>query len=38
MMHVRDAFNPPDFPPDPATLNPWTDPKVPDGEAIPYVL
>jgi hypothetical protein len=38
MMHVREAFNPPDFAPGPETLNPWTDPKVPDGEAIPYVL
>jgi len=38
MMHVREAFNPPDFTPGPETLNPWTDPKVADGEAIPYVL
>ena len=38
MMHVRDAFNPPDFSPDPATLNPWTDPKVGDEVAVPYVL
>ena len=38
MMHVRDAYNPPDFAPGPETLNPWTDPKVSDGEAIPYVL
>ena len=38
MMHVREAFNPPDFSPDPATLNPWTDPKVGDDVAVPYVL
>ena len=38
MMHVREAYNPPDFTLDPATLNAWTDPKVPDSEAIPYVL
>jgi len=38
MMHVRQAYNPPDFEPGPETLNPWTDPKVSDGEAIPYVL
>ena len=38
MMYVRDAYNPPDFAPGPETLNPWTDPKVSDSEAIPYVL
>ena len=38
MMHMREAYNPPDFAPGPETLNPWTDPKVSDGEAIPYVL
>jgi alkanesulfonate monooxygenase SsuD/methylene tetrahydromethanopterin reductase-like flavin-dependent oxidoreductase (luciferase family) len=38
MMHVRDAYNPPDFHPAPATLNAWTDPKVPDSEAIPFAL
>jgi alkanesulfonate monooxygenase SsuD/methylene tetrahydromethanopterin reductase-like flavin-dependent oxidoreductase (luciferase family) len=38
MMHVRDAHNPPDFMPDPSTMNPWTDPEVPDSEAIPYAL
>ncbi|SKA37893.1 Flavin-dependent oxidoreductase, luciferase family (includes alkanesulfonate monooxygenase SsuD and methylene tetrahydromethanopterin reductase) [Enhydrobacter aerosaccus] len=38
MMHVREAYNPPDFEPAPETLNPWTDPKVPDDVAIPYVL
>ena len=38
MMHVREAYNPPDFTPEPATLNAWTDPAVPDSEAIPFVL
>jgi len=38
MMHVREAYNPHDFQPDPATLNAWTDPKVPDSEAIPFAL
>ncbi len=38
MMHVREAHNPADFAPDPAALNAWTDPKVPDSEAIPFVL
>ena len=38
MMHVREAFNPPDFEPGPETLNPWTDPKVKDDVAVPYVL
>lgn len=38
MMHVRDAYNPPDFAPGPETLNPWTDPAVKDDVAIPYVL
>lgn len=38
MMHVREAHNPPDFEIDPAMLNAWTDPSVPDGEAVPYVL
>ncbi len=38
MMHVREAHNPADFEPDPAALNAWTDPKVPDSEAIPFVL
>ena len=37
-MHVREAYNPPDFTPGPETLNPWTDPKVKDDVAIPYVL
>lgn len=38
MMHVREAHNPPDFEPDPSALNAWTDPKVPDSEAVPFVL
>jgi alkanesulfonate monooxygenase SsuD/methylene tetrahydromethanopterin reductase-like flavin-dependent oxidoreductase (luciferase family) len=38
MMHVREAYNPPDFAPAPETLNPWTDPRVKDDVAIPYVL
>ena len=38
MMHVRETLNPEDFVVDPAMLNPWTDPAVSDGEAIPYVL
>lgn len=38
MMHVREAHNPEDFEPEPATLNAWTDPKVPDSEAVPFVL
>jgi alkanesulfonate monooxygenase SsuD/methylene tetrahydromethanopterin reductase-like flavin-dependent oxidoreductase (luciferase family) len=38
MMHVREAYNPPDFTPGPETMNPWTDPSVKDDVAIPYVL
>ena len=38
MMHVREAYNPADFEPEPATLNAWTDPRVPDSEAIPFAL
>jgi alkanesulfonate monooxygenase SsuD/methylene tetrahydromethanopterin reductase-like flavin-dependent oxidoreductase (luciferase family) len=38
MMHVREAYNPPDFKPGPETLNAWTDPAVKDDVAIPYVL
>ena len=38
MMHVRHAYNPPDFHPDPVTLNPWTDPAVGDDEAIRFSL
>ena len=38
MMHVRAAYNPPDFAIDPAVLNPWADPATGDDEAIRYVL
>jgi len=38
MMHVREAYNPPDFTPGPETLNAWTDPRVKEDVAIPYVL
>jgi alkanesulfonate monooxygenase SsuD/methylene tetrahydromethanopterin reductase-like flavin-dependent oxidoreductase (luciferase family) len=38
MMHVRHAYNPPDFEPEPATLNPWTDPKVGNDAAIRFSL
>ena len=38
MIHVREAYNPPDFVVDPVMLNPWTDPKVSDADAIPFAL
>jgi alkanesulfonate monooxygenase SsuD/methylene tetrahydromethanopterin reductase-like flavin-dependent oxidoreductase (luciferase family) len=38
MMHVREAFNPADFAPDPVTLNAWTDSRIGDSEAIAFVL
>jgi alkanesulfonate monooxygenase SsuD/methylene tetrahydromethanopterin reductase-like flavin-dependent oxidoreductase (luciferase family) len=38
MMHVREAFKPADFAPDPVTLNAWTDPRIGDSEAIAFVL
>ena len=38
MMHVRAAYNPPDFVIDPAMLNPWANPATADSEAIAYVL
>lgn len=38
MMHVREAHNPADFEPEAATLNSWTDPKVPASEAVPFLL
>jgi alkanesulfonate monooxygenase SsuD/methylene tetrahydromethanopterin reductase-like flavin-dependent oxidoreductase (luciferase family) len=38
MMHVRTAYNPPDFAINPAMLNPWADPAVGDDEAVKYVL
>ncbi len=38
MMHVRHAYNPPDFEIAPAMLNAWTDPAVADEIAIPFAL
>jgi alkanesulfonate monooxygenase SsuD/methylene tetrahydromethanopterin reductase-like flavin-dependent oxidoreductase (luciferase family) len=38
MMHVRAAYNPPDFAIDPAMLNPWADPETGDADALKYVL
>ena len=38
MMHVRAAYNPPDFAIDPAMLNPWADPATGDADALKYVL
>lgn len=38
MMHVRDEYNPGDFVIDPVNLNPWTNPAVPDSEALPFML
>lgn len=38
MMHVREAYNPPDFEIAPAMLNAWTDPAVQDEEALRYTL
>lgn len=38
MMHVRSAFNPQDFQVDPAMLNAWSNPAVPNDEALPQVL
>ncbi len=38
MMHVREAYNPEDFVIDPAMLNAWADPAVPNSTAVPYVL
>jgi len=38
VMHVRAAYNPPDFTIDPAMLNPWANPATSDAEAIKYVL
>ena len=38
MMHVREAYNPPDFVIDPVVLNPWTNPKIGDSEALPFML
>ena len=38
MMHVRSAFNPQDFQVDPAMLNAWSNPAVPNDQALPQVL
>lgn len=38
MMHVREAYNPPDFEIEPAMLNAWTDPRVGDEEALRFTL
>lgn len=38
MIHVREELNPADFEVDPAMLNAWTDPTVPEDEAVSYVL
>jgi alkanesulfonate monooxygenase SsuD/methylene tetrahydromethanopterin reductase-like flavin-dependent oxidoreductase (luciferase family) len=38
MMHVRDAYNPPDFEIDPGNLNAWTNPAVGDDEALAFIL
>ena len=38
MMHVREAYNPHDFAPDPATMNPWTDPAVEEADGVAFAL
>jgi hypothetical protein len=38
MMHVRNAYNPPDFFIDAVNLNAWSDPAVSESDAIAYVL
>lgn len=38
MMHVRDSYNPVDFAPDAATLNPWTDPATGEDEGVRFAL
>jgi alkanesulfonate monooxygenase SsuD/methylene tetrahydromethanopterin reductase-like flavin-dependent oxidoreductase (luciferase family) len=38
MMQARRALNPRDFRPDPALLNPWTDPEQSEAEGIGYAL
>jgi alkanesulfonate monooxygenase SsuD/methylene tetrahydromethanopterin reductase-like flavin-dependent oxidoreductase (luciferase family) len=38
MNHARAAFNPPDFEVDPNLLNPWSNSKVPDDEALAFFL
>jgi alkanesulfonate monooxygenase SsuD/methylene tetrahydromethanopterin reductase-like flavin-dependent oxidoreductase (luciferase family) len=38
MLEARAAYNPPDFTVDPAFLNPFNDPRVPDEEAVRWSL
>lgn len=38
MLHVREAYNPPDFRVDPAMLNPFNDPRVGAEEAVQWSL
>jgi alkanesulfonate monooxygenase SsuD/methylene tetrahydromethanopterin reductase-like flavin-dependent oxidoreductase (luciferase family) len=38
MIHARTAYNPSDFHVDPAFLNPFTDPAVPDDEGVRWSL
>jgi len=38
IMHLRTDYNPPDFVIDQAHLNPYSDPAVPESEALPYML
>jgi alkanesulfonate monooxygenase SsuD/methylene tetrahydromethanopterin reductase-like flavin-dependent oxidoreductase (luciferase family) len=38
MHHVREAYNPADFRPDPSAFNPWTDPALPHPEGVRFVL
>jgi alkanesulfonate monooxygenase SsuD/methylene tetrahydromethanopterin reductase-like flavin-dependent oxidoreductase (luciferase family) len=38
MNHARETFNPADFKVDEALLNPWANTKVPDDEALSYLL
>ncbi len=38
MMHVREMYNPPDFEPEPATLNAWTDQRSPTPKRCPFLL
>jgi alkanesulfonate monooxygenase SsuD/methylene tetrahydromethanopterin reductase-like flavin-dependent oxidoreductase (luciferase family) len=36
--HARATYNPPGFATDPALLNPFNDPQVPDAEAVTFAL
>jgi alkanesulfonate monooxygenase SsuD/methylene tetrahydromethanopterin reductase-like flavin-dependent oxidoreductase (luciferase family) len=38
MNHARESFNPPGFAFDPALLNPWTNPKADESEALRFAL